>query len=358
MNQPLITVIIPVYNTSEYLAQCVRSVCTQTLRDIAVVLIDDGSTDGSGALCNRFAEEDPRVKVFHTENRGHYLARNIGLEEARRNGSSHIGFVDSDDWVDPGMFGALLDRALETGADITECGWRVEYPDRSDEWLPAEGVFGTRDALYELFRGKAHDYFWNKLWKVSCFDGFSFPAAQAYTDMIITYRLVARAGSVAGVGKAYYHDRQTDRSIVYQHDMRLLTMWTSNLEKYEYIRTVMSSRLEPDRYAIIEGDQLLKCVTSAAKNWAWWNGNPKEEREKHRGEPGRMAAFLREHVPPAGRRGWSPRIRAFCLAGRFPGRLTLALAWQVNRLARMFRKSPLAQRGEGAADRRAAECGR
>ena len=83
MNQPLITVIIPVYNTSEYLAQCVRSVCTQTLRDIAVVLIDDGSTDGSGALCNRFAEEDPRVKVFHTENRGHYLARNIGLEEAR-----------------------------------------------------------------------------------------------------------------------------------------------------------------------------------------------------------------------------------------------------------------------------------
>ena len=338
MNAPVISIIIPVYNTEEYLRQCVASVCAQTFRDIAVLLVDDGSTDGSGVICDRFAEEDPRVRVFHTENRGHYLARNIGLEEARRNGSRYIGFVDSDDWVDPEMFEALLDRARETGADITECGWRCEYPDRSNEWVPAEGVFGTDDALYRLFRGKAHDCFWNKLWKVSCFDGFEFPAAQAYTDMIITYRILARSEKAAGIAKAYYHYRQTGRSIVYQHDMRLVTLWTSNLEKYEYIRQEMRGRLDPARYAEIEGDQLMKCVSAAAKNWAWWNGNPEAEREKHRGELQRMSRFVREHVPPAGRKGWSPRLRAFTALVRLPERLSLALAWRFNRLARPFRK--------------------
>ena len=338
MNQPLITVFIPVYNTEEYLSQCIGSVCAQTLRDIAIILVDDGSTDSSGEMCDRFAEADPRIRVFHTENQGNYLVRNIGLEEARRNGSRYIGFVDSDDWADPEMFEAMLNRALETGADITECGYRVEYPDRSNEWLPADGVFGTDDALYGLFRGKAHDCFWNKLWKVSCFDGFSFPAARAYTDMVITYKLYARSAAFAGIGKAYYHYRQWDRSIVYQHDMRLLTMWKSNMEKYEYIRNTMKERLDPARYAAIEEDQMQKCVTAAAKNWSWWNGNPKEEREAHSADLKGMFRFIREHVPALGRRGWNPRLRAAAFLARFPDRLATGLAWQGNHLARVFRK--------------------
>lgn len=338
MNAPVISIIIPVYNTEEYLRQCVASVCAQTFPDIAILLIDDGSTDGSGVICDRFAEEDPRVRVFHTENRGHYLARNIGLEEARRNGSRYIGFVDSDDWVDPEMFEALLERARETGADITECGWRCEYPDRSNEWVPAEGVFGTDDALYQLFKGQAHDCFWNKLWKISCFDGFTFPAAQAYTDMIITYRIFARSDTVAGIEKAYYHYRQSDRSIVYQHDMRLLTLWESNVEKYEYIRSTMKERLDPERYADAEEAQMRKCVTAAVKNWVWWNGNPKEEREKHRGGLRAMFRFIRERVPVFGRRGWSPRLRAAALLARFPDRLAVSLAWHANHLARPLRK--------------------
>ena len=338
MNQPVITIIIPVYNTKEYLEQCVMSVCAQTFREIAIVLIDDGSTDGSGAACDRLAEKDPRVKVFHTENQGHYLARNIGLEEARMNGSSYIGFVDSDDWIDPVMFEVLLEKASGSGAEITECGYLEEYPDRSEEWLPGDGVFGTVDALYELFKGKAHDYFWNKLWKISCFDGFSFPAAQAYTDMIITYRLVANAGRVTGVGKAYYHYRQIAGSIVHRHDMRLLCKWKGQLDKYEYIRNELHERLDPEQYAEIENDQLLKCVMAVSKNWTWWNTNPKAEREEHRDELKQMSRFVRENVPPSGRKGWDLKARAFSALMRLPESLSLSLARQGNRLLLLFRK--------------------
>ena len=247
MNQPVITMIIPVYNAEEFLEQCVLSVLAQTVREIAVILVDDGSTDGSGILCDRFAGEDPRVRVFHTENRGHYTARNIGLEEARKNGSRYIGFVDADDWVDPEMFGAMLDKARETGADVTECGFRFEYPDGSEEWLPEAGAFSTDEALYRLFRGDSHDYFWNKLWKVSCFDGFAFPPVRAYSDMVITYRLLAKSAVAAGIGKAFYHYRQVAGSIVYQHDMRLVFKWKGQLDKYEYIRDEMRDRLYPER---------------------------------------------------------------------------------------------------------------
>ena len=338
MNQPVITMIIPVYNAEEFLEQCVLSVLAQTVREIAVILVDDGSTDGSGILCDRFAGEDPRVRVFHTENRGHYTARNIGLEEARKNGSRYIGFVDADDWVDPEMFGVMLDKARETGADVTECGFRFEYPDGSEEWLPEAGAFSTDEALYRLFRGDSHDYFWNKLWKVSCFDGFAFPPVRAYSDMVITYRLLAKSAVAAGIGKAFYHYRQVAGSIVHQHDMRLVFKWKGQLDKYEYIRDEMRDRLYPEQYAEIENDQLLKCVMAVSKNWTWWNANPKAEREEHRDELKQMSRFIRENVPPAGRKGWGLKTRAFIVLMRLPERLSLSLARQGNRLLLLFRK--------------------
>ena len=100
-NLPLISVIIPVYNIMEYLPRCVHSVTAQTYQNLEILLVDDGSTDGSGELCDRLAKEDPRIKVFHKENGGSSSARNLGLRNAR---GECVGFVDSDDYVEPDTY--------------------------------------------------------------------------------------------------------------------------------------------------------------------------------------------------------------------------------------------------------------
>ena len=125
----MISVIIPVYNVEPYLRKCLDSVVNQTYRNLEILVIDDGSTDGSGAICDEYAS-DRRMRIFHTENRGLSCARNLGLDEAK---GEWIGFVDSDDWIEPDMYEALLKKAEETGADIVECGVFREYPGRTVE---------------------------------------------------------------------------------------------------------------------------------------------------------------------------------------------------------------------------------
>ena len=94
---PLISIIIPVYNVKDYLAKCLHSICEQTYKNLEIIVVDDGSSDGSGELCDQFALTDSRIKVFHQENQGQSCARNKGLAIAK---GEYIGFVDSDDWIE------------------------------------------------------------------------------------------------------------------------------------------------------------------------------------------------------------------------------------------------------------------
>ncbi len=116
----MISIIVPVYKDEPYLRQCVDSILNQTYRDIEVLLIDDGSPDRCGEICDEFAKKDQRIRVFHTENKGLSAARNLGLREAK---GEYIGFVDSDDWIEPDMYEVLLKRMQETGADISVCSF-------------------------------------------------------------------------------------------------------------------------------------------------------------------------------------------------------------------------------------------
>lgn len=116
---PSISVIVPVYNVRDYLDECVSSLLGQTMNDIEIILVDDGSTDGSGELCDRYARNDPRVKVIHQENMGLGLARNSGLQAAS---GTYIGFVDSDDVVSLRFFETLYNTITQYDADIAYCG--------------------------------------------------------------------------------------------------------------------------------------------------------------------------------------------------------------------------------------------
>lgn len=128
MGDNVVSVVIPVYNTKRYLEECVRSIMNQTYRNIEILLIDDGSTDGSAALCDYFAEEDSRIRVMHKPNGGLSSTRNIGIDLAT---GDYLLFVDSDDWLDPEAIEVLVNYARQNDVQIVRFNYIREYANRS-----------------------------------------------------------------------------------------------------------------------------------------------------------------------------------------------------------------------------------
>lgn len=122
MSRPKVSIVVPIYNVRAYLGQCIDSLLAQTLDNIEIVLVDDGSPDDCGAIADRFASEHCNIKVIHRDNGGLGPARNSGIEVAT---GEYVGFVDSDDWVEPDMFESLYSVAVRTDADAVYCGYKV-----------------------------------------------------------------------------------------------------------------------------------------------------------------------------------------------------------------------------------------
>lgn len=147
---PEISIIVPVYKVEPYLCKCIDSILAQTLADFELILIDDGSPDECGTICDAYAARDYRIVVIHQKNAGVSAARNAGLEVAR---GAYIGFVDSDDWIEPEMYETMLRTAKETQADVVVCG--MKYTDVEAKCFtpafPQEGHYTSEELLAELF---------------------------------------------------------------------------------------------------------------------------------------------------------------------------------------------------------------
>lgn len=129
MNGPKISVIVPVYNGQDYLSASLNSLIASTYKNLEIILVDNGSTDESGKICDEYAKTDSRITVLHTENSGVSAARNAGLDIAE---GEWIGFFDSDDKIEPDMYEYLIRHAEAAGADIVQCGVFRDYPDRTE----------------------------------------------------------------------------------------------------------------------------------------------------------------------------------------------------------------------------------
>ncbi|MBQ8805587.1 MAG: glycosyltransferase [Bacteroidaceae bacterium] len=150
MNSPLISIIIPVYNVEKYLNRCMESVVNQTLKNIEIILIDDGSPDNSPQLCDEWGRKDSRIKVVHKVNEGLGLARNTGMEVAT---GKYIAFIDSDDYVEPKMYEKLYTKAISNNADIVYCGYKLglddgTFTDKSD--FNEEKTFENKNDIENL----------------------------------------------------------------------------------------------------------------------------------------------------------------------------------------------------------------
>lgn len=203
----LVSVIVPIYNTVDYLERCVKSIRRQTWRNLEIILVDDGSTDNSGALAEKMAMEDKRVKVIHKENGGSSSARNVGISVAK---GDYIGFVDSDDFIEPEMYERLLAVALSeqllmvqiSRDEIDELGNRMENvcePPQQPELWECEKF------MRELLLHRGDCSFCTKLTYASLLKGEGFPEGELNEDFNLLVRLLPKIPAVAILPEQDYH---------------------------------------------------------------------------------------------------------------------------------------------------------
>lgn len=212
--EALISVIVPAYNVEKYIRKCLDSVCGQTYRNLEIIVVDDGSADGTGAICDEFAARDGRVRVLHLENCGVGAARNRGFDCAT---GELIGFVDSDDWAEPDMFETLCNVLVDNDVDISICSYFRERKSGTKPQSDDGKVFSltSKQALSELITDKTYkNYLWNKLFRRSLFDGIRFPENTHYEDVAVVYRLFAKAQAFKCVNRPLYHHVYRTGSIV------------------------------------------------------------------------------------------------------------------------------------------------
>ena len=204
----MISVIVPVYNTKQYLERCVKSLQAQTFSELEILLVDDGSTDGSGELCDKFAAEDPRVKVFHKENGGSSSARNLGILKAA---GEYLGFVDSDDYVDSDMYERLYDAICTYGVKAAQIGRDEIDPEGRilpDICVPPDSVelIQPEKFMEELLMHRGDCSFCTKLLSRDLFRAENrFPIGVLNEDFYLLIRLLDKIGPIASLPGHAYH---------------------------------------------------------------------------------------------------------------------------------------------------------
>lgn len=204
----LISVIVPVYQVADYLEKCVNSIRQQTYGNLEILLVDDGSSDGSAQICDELAGKDARIVVLHRENEGVSAARNAGLARAT---GEYICFCDADDFVERDMYEYLLGLMHRHNADAAVCsGWYEYGPDSSRDFETAgkELVLSGGEALLELHRREyLRAYIWNKMFRRECLDGVLFSEKLAFAeDYDMLCRVLGRVQRLAyGPGQKYHY---------------------------------------------------------------------------------------------------------------------------------------------------------
>lgn len=225
---PLISVIIPVYNIEAYIAECVESIMNQTYQNLQIILVDDGSDDGSGAICNQYADLDQRIEVIHQPNKGLVSARKSGLKRAK---GDYIGFVDGDDYIETEMYERLLEEMQKSNADFIHSG----HIKNGEAWIPykrktlylSEAEEKERIIRTAIFGRESYfaPSIWSKLFKAriikDCYSQVP-DSAQYGEDLISLCICIDRCDKVVLLDEAYYHYRYRGESITNEKNLKSL----------------------------------------------------------------------------------------------------------------------------------------
>lgn len=269
VRQPQLSIIVPVYNVMRFLRECLDSIASQTFADWEAILVDDGSTDGSGAVCDEYAARDPRFRVIHKANGGQSSARNMALDVAR---GEYIGFVDSDDFIKPEMYAVLVGNACKYNADIAVGSYIWHYTDHDE---PAEAVseliVADRDRAMAIFAASEVDCdaVWNKIYRREVFN-VRFPEGKIFEDTRILGSVFRNARTVVyDPGNLYYY-RVRKGSTMTSLDLQLyLDIAEAKLEKFSNFKD-----LKPEMVALGRSQWLRSLINNARYAIREWPDAP------------------------------------------------------------------------------------
>jgi glycosyltransferase involved in cell wall biosynthesis len=201
----LISVIVPVYNVEQYLRRCVDSILTQSYQNLEIILVDDGSTDSSGDICDWYKKQNGRIKVIHKENGGLSSARNAGLDIAD---GEYIGFVDSDDWIVENMYETLLTLLISTNSDVVGCRWREvthahSSSAKSRKQYPFK-IYEHDDILINFFKDEFKSSVCSRLYKTDVIKNIRFFEGRIHEDYLFSYDVFSKCNRVLQSELALY----------------------------------------------------------------------------------------------------------------------------------------------------------
>ena len=250
--QKLVSIIIPIYKVEQYLVDCIQSVCNQTYKNIEIILVNDGSPDNCGKICDDYAKKDKRISVIHKENGGLSDARNNGINIAR---GDYITFIDSDDYVETTFIEELYNAIEKNNSDISICNINVV-----DENGNKIGKLGFKDNIIvdgkQIVKGICEQknivesiVAWNKMYSSKILKKYKYPVGKIHEDEFLTYKILYQAESVAIINKYLYNYRKNNQSIVGKkfNQQRLdllealserLGFYKNNKEDYLYLMTL------------------------------------------------------------------------------------------------------------------------
>lgn len=242
MNNPKISVIVPIYNVEKYLEKCVYSIINQSYTNLEIILVDDGSPDKCGEICDEFAKKDNRIIVIHKKNGGLSDARNAGLDIAK---GDYIGFVDSDDYIAADMYEKLLNAIISDQSDFAICEYVCVY--ESDEFAQndkeqmemVKKCYSTNEFISDKYLYNCGKYVvaWNKLYKREIFKTLRFPVGKQHEDEFIIHRLFAQCDKISYINEELYYYLQRKGSIMKREfDVRRLDFGDAMIDRYHFTK--------------------------------------------------------------------------------------------------------------------------
>ena len=243
--EPKISIIVPVYNVEQYLERCVESLINQTHKNIEIILVDDGSKDNSGKLCDELAQRDSRIIVYHKENGGLSDARNYGIDKST---SDYVGFVDSDDFVDEDMYEILLSNLLKFDSEISFCRLNDVFNDdiTKDNTENKPYLMTSEQAIKMVLEAKVFSVTAvNKLYKKSLFDQIRFDKGKIAEDAIIMVDLLSRCEKIAATEAKKYYYMHRENSITTQ---KFTPKFLNVIEAYEKNAKIVSDKYPDLKY--------------------------------------------------------------------------------------------------------------
>ena len=277
---PKVSLIIPVYNVEDYIEKCLNSVVNQTLKDMEIIIVNDGATDNSKQKIEKYLKKYPKIKYLEKENGGLSDARNYGMPYAK---GEYIAFLDSDDYVEQNMYEEMYSIAKKENADMVDCNFVWEYPNKKKEDIGE--IYTSKKEMIE----KGHVVAWNKLIRREILEEakIKFPVGLRYEDMEFFYKLVPYVNKVSFVKKCLVHYVQRENSIANTQDVRTKEIFTilDNVIKYYKEKKLYDEYKEELEYIYVK---FLLCSSlkrmckipekkerKKALNETWYNINTK-----------------------------------------------------------------------------------